>query len=189
MAKEAASQLKTAFEMPQEEIGEDWSLATLLVDAGGPWFNGSVWEFLEIIQADEDRTVPDAEENRRFVLENLLPATSVVADFLQDKAAKDRWRSFWAEVPLLTGPGHARPSVLKVDQIAFLGRRNCCLIELKVTAGSYNDVFERHQASCAERFRAFREVLSSQGFDVVDSRLLIADARGKRPPAWEDIEL
>ena len=133
--KSAASQLKIAFEMPQEEIEEDWSIATLLVDAGGPWFNASVGEFLEITQAGEGRTVADAEENRRFVLENLFPATVAVADFLQDKAAKDRWRSFWAEVTLLTGPGYARPSVLKVDQIAFLGRRNCCLIELKVTAG------------------------------------------------------
>ena len=103
--------------------------------------------------------------------------------------AKDRWRSFWAEVPLLTGPGRARPSFLKVDQIVFLGGRNCCLVELKVTTRSYHDILKKHQMACAERFRACQDLLSSRGFDVVDSRLLIAHALGERPPVWESIEL
>jgi hypothetical protein len=178
--KSAANELEAAFAMPLEVVKRDWSRARLLADPGGPWFDAFVEEFLKVARLSNT--------DRLWVLDKLVPATAALADFLQETAEEEAWRSVWAEVPLVIGPGDRRPSIKKVDLIVFLEEPNCWLSELKVTTGPYSS-WQTDKAEHTKRFKQCREVLRSRGFVVVGSYLLLADARGNRRPTWESVEL
>jgi len=178
--KDAADELEAAFTMPLGVVKRDWSRARLLADAGGPWFDDFVWEFFEVARPSNT--------DRLWVLDNFVSATAALADFLQETAEEEAWRSVWAEVPLVIGPGSRRPNIKKVDLIVFLEEPNCFLSELKVTTGPYSS-WRTPEEKDAERFRQCREVLRSRGFVVVACYLLLADAYGNRRPVWESVEL
>ena len=177
--KSAAAELKEAFSLPREEVAADWSRARLLADAGGPWSDACVDEFL---------LVSRLRENRRWILDKLMPATATLADFLQDTAREEGWRAIWAEVPLLIGPGTPRPTIKKVDQIVFLGGPNCFLSELKVTTCPYASWPSPDQDDL-QRLRQCRKALNSPGFKIEGCYLLLADAFGERHPLWIRVEL
>lgn len=178
--KSAADELEAAFAMPLGVVKRDWSRARLLADAGGPWFDDFVREFFEVARPSNT--------DRLWVLDRLVPATARLADFLQQTAEGEAWRAVWAEVPLVIGPGSRRPSIKKADLIVFLENPNCYLSDLKVTTAPYSS-WRAYKAKHAKRFRQCREVLSSRGFVVVGSYLLLADADGNRAPEWESVEL
>jgi hypothetical protein len=177
--KSAAAELKEAFSLRREEVAADWSRARLMADAGGPWSDACVDEFLQ---------VSGSRVNRRWILNNLMPATATLADFLQETAREEGWRAIWAEVPLLIGPETPRHTIKKVDQIIFLEGPNCFLSELKVTTRPYDSwpSPERHDL---QRLRQCRKVLNSPGFKIEGCYLLLADAYGERRPTWIRVEL
>lgn len=105
MCTASAQAISDAF-APAADRGE-WSRAELIIDAGGPWWSKHRTDFLCL-----------SPEDQRFVLDRIVPTTTVAAKCLGELTVRREWSFLWSEVPTVASwDAKGKPSENHTDLV------------------------------------------------------------------------